>query len=244
MSQPVAAEVSARDACSACGGKLDALGKCERCGAVFGEAYRCPLCHAESDIEANAQLTWTCRTCGGPRIPPRAGPSPASEAALLATARREQLRAVAFHAGAGFALGAGLLAVLVTNVVLLATSPPALAKAFAIFASVVPLALSFLAFRSARSHKRGLEQALQGAWLSAAGRVVARAGRVSAPVLASTLEIDEARAELLLAELSVQELVAEAPAARVRVTEQAPPEELSVTPEEEASAAQARPSKP
>lgn len=244
MTQPAAVEVRAQGACSACGGKLTELGKCTQCGAVFGEAYRCPLCHAESDIEANADLTWSCRACGGPRIPPTAGPSPESEASLLATARREQLRAGAFRAGAGFALGAGLLALLVTNVVLFAISPPALAKAFALFASVVPLVLSFLAFRRASAHKKDFKQALQQAWLSAAGRV-ARHGRVTAPALAEKLAIDEPRAELLLAELSVQDLIGEeAPAARVRVTEEAIPEELSAAAAEEARETEARPSKP
>ncbi len=245
MTQPAPVEASAREACSACGGELTALGKCERCGAVFGEAYRCPLCHALSDVEANAQLNWSCRTCGGPRIPPRAGASPEGEIAQLRIARREQLRAGAFHAGSGFALGAGLLALLVTNVVLLATSPPPLAKAFALFASVVPLLLSFLAFRRARAHRQGLERALQQAWLAAASRVAARDGHVTAPALAATLGLDEARAELLLAELSVQDLIgAEPAAARVRVTELARPEELSAAAEEEAQAAQARLNKP
>jgi len=244
VTHPPPDEVSAETACSACGGKLDALGKCEHCGAVFGESYRCPLCHALSDIEANQALTWSCRTCGGPRIPPSAGPSPESEVDSLRSARREQLRAGAFRAGSGFALGAGLLALLVTNVVLLATTPPPLAKAFALFASVVPLLLSFLAFSRAKAHQRGLDRALEQAWLSAASRVVARDGRMTARELAATLKLDEARAELLLAELSVQDFVAgETPAPKVRVTELAEPQELLAEPEQE-RAARARPSKP
>jgi len=243
VTHPAAAVASAPAACSACGGKLDELGKCERCGAVFGEAYRCPLCHAESDLEANALLNWSCRTCGGPRIPPSAGPSPESEIALLRAARREQLRAGAFRAGAGFALGAGVLALLVTNVVLLATTPPPLAKAFALFASLVPLLLSFLAFDRAKAHRRELERALQQAWLSAATRVVARDGRVTATELARALKLDEARAELLLAEVSVQDFVAAEPAARVRVTELAEPEDLPAAAEQERQA-RARSSKP
>ncbi|HEY4106958.1 MAG TPA: hypothetical protein VGM44_23825 [Polyangiaceae bacterium] len=235
--------------CSACGGELDALGRCARCGAVFGEAYRCPLCHALSDVEPGPLGYTRCRSCGAPRVPPEAGPSPTSEVELLQTARREQLRAGAFRAGSGFALGSGLLSLLVTSVVLLAISPAPLAKAFAIFASLVPLVLGFLAFRKAKAHRKKFERTLQQVWLSAASRVVSSdGGQVTSADLARVLRIDEPRAELLLAELSVQDLSApeapEAPAARaakVRVTELADPRELGEAAEREKEASTSKP---
>jgi hypothetical protein len=196
---------------------------------VFGEAYRCPLCQALSDVEESAVLYYRCRTCGGPRVPPSAGPPSERETALLKEARREQLRAGAFRTGSAFALASGLLSLFVTNVVLLATSPAPLAKAFALFASVVPLVLSFLAFRRAAAHKKQLERALQQAWVAAAGRVAALAGSdVTASSLAKALRIDEGRAELLLAELSVQDfMTSPALTAKLRVPELEPASELS-----------------
>jgi hypothetical protein len=240
---PVAVEPAPPEACSACGGPLDALGRCNKCGAVFGEAYRCPLCQALSDVEAHPTLYFCCRACGGPRIPPSAGPPSERETALLKSARAAQMRAGAYRAGSVFALVSGLLSLLVTNVVLLATSPAALAKVFALFASSVPLLLSFIAFRRAAEHKKALDQALQQAWLSAAGRVAERAGGgVSAAALAEALRIAEPRAELLLAELSVQDFVQppHAPSEKVRVTELADPSELLATAEQSEAEASTR----
>jgi hypothetical protein len=114
-------------------------------------------------------------------------------------------------------------------VVLLAISPAPLAKAFAIFASLVPLVLAFMAFRQAKAHQKKFERALQQVWLSAASRVVSsEGGQVKSADLAKLLRVDEARAELLLAELSVQDLTAPpAIAPKVRVTELADARELS-----------------
>lgn len=234
MTLPVAVESAPPEACSACGGALDPLGRCAKCGAVFGEAYRCPLCQALADVEESPALYYRCRSCGGPRVPPSAGPPSAQETACLKKARSEQVRAGAYRAGSGFAFVSGLLSLLVTNVVLLATSPPPLAKVFALLASVVPLVLSLVAFRRAALHKKQLERALQQAWLAAAGRVMsASGGQLSALSLAQALRIDEPRAELLLAELSVQDFVEpHALPAKVRVTELADPSELPATAEQ------------
>jgi len=73
---------------------------------------------------------------------------------------------------------------------------------------------------------------LQQAWLLAASRVVRAAGTsgpMSAEQLARALRVDEPRAELLLAELSVRDFVeqpTELPA-RMRVTELADPAPLT-----------------
>ena len=233
MTSPDAALAAQPEACSACGGPLDSLGHCAKCGAAFGEAYRCPLCQALSDVEPNAALYYRCRTCGGPRIPPTSSPLSEAEISLLRTARSEQLSASAFRAGSGFALASGALSLLVTAVVLLATSPEPFARFAAFVASLVPFALSFFALRRARGHNRKLDSALQQAWLLAASRVAAaEAGvgvAVNAASLAKLLRVDEARAEFLLAEVSVQDFVQARPElpARLRVTELADPEDLS-----------------
>ncbi|MET0794421.1 MAG: hypothetical protein ABW061_23065 [Polyangiaceae bacterium] len=240
----LAARAARPEACSACGAALDSIGRCQQCGAVFGEAYRCPLCQALSDVEPNTTLYYRCRACGGPRIPPTDSPISEAEAALLRSARAEQLRAGAFKAGAGFAVASGALSLLLTSVVLLVTSPGAVAKFAALLASVVPFALSLFAWRRAQGHAAALRSALQQAWLLAASRVVAAHAhaqtsthQMSAAELARSLRIDEPRAELLLAELSVRDFVeqpAELPA-RLRVTELADPAEPTATAAEEAA---------
>lgn len=240
MNSPDAALAERPEACSACGAALDSLGRCDKCGAVFGEAYRCPLCQALSDVESNTTLYYRCRACGGPRIPPTESSISEAEATLLRRARAEQLRAGAFKAGAGFAIASGALSLLLTNVVLLVTSPGSFAKFAALLASAVPFALSFFAWRRAQRHSAALSAALQQAWLLAASRVVdAHSGRdqMSATELARLLRVDEPRAELLLAELSVRDFV-EQPArlpARTRVTELADPVELNAAAADDAA---------
>ena len=235
MTLPAALEVRP-DACSVCSGPLDPLGRCVKCGVVFGEAYRCPLCQAISDVEASDTPYTRCRSCGAPRIPPNESPVSDAEVALLRSARSEQLRAAAFRAGSGFALASGAISLLVTLVVVfLVTSPPAFAKVAALIASLVPFALSFLALRSARSHAKNFDSALQQAWFLAASRLVqAHGGKLEAKELAQLLRVDEARAELLLAEVNVQDLL-QSPtelSARVRVTELSEPVEVAAPADE------------
>jgi hypothetical protein len=242
VTSPDAALAARPEACSACGGSLDALGHCAQCGAAFGEAYRCPLCQAISDVEPNSTLYFRCKACGGPRIPPNGNPISEPEIALLKSARSEQLRAAAFRTGAGFALASGVLSLLVTSVVLLATSPAAFAKAAALVACLVPFALSVFALRRGRSHARALDAALQQAWLLAASRLVGSAsegGSMTAATLAQALRVDEARAEFLLAEVSVQDFVASSSVptlpTHARVTELAGPEDLDAAAERAAA---------
>ena len=233
MTLPAALEARP-DVCSVCSGPLDPLGRCAKCGVVFGEAYRCPLCQAISDVEASDTPYTRCRSCGGPRIPPNESPISEAEVALLRSARSEQLRAGAFRAGSGFALASGAVSLLVTLVVFLVTSPAALAKVAALIASVVPFALSFVALRRARSHAKKFEAALQQAWFLAASRLVqAHDGKLGAKDLAQLLRVDEARAELLLAEVSVQDLLRSPAelAPRVRVTELSDPVEIAAAAE-------------
>lgn len=206
MNSPDAALAARPDACSACGGALDALGQCEGCGAVFGEAFRCPLCEAVSGIEPNEALRFCCRTCGGPRIPPNVSPISEPERALLRTARADQLRAGAFRAGAAFASASGLLSVLVTLVVLLATTPSPVAKFAAWLATSVPFALAWFALARSRRYLKQQNSALERAWFLAASRLAeAAGGTMTVPALAQALRIDGDRAELLLAELSLEQ---------------------------------------
>jgi len=192
------------------------------------------LCQAISDVEASDAQYPRCRSCGGPRIPPSESPISEAEVSLLRSARSEQLRAGAFRAGAGFALASSAVSLLVTLVVFLVTTPALFAKAAAVLASVIPLVLSFLASRRARSHARKFESALQQAWFLAASRLVRAHDRaLSSKELAQLLRVDEARAELLLAEVNVQDLLQQPSevAPRVRVTELSDPAELAAAAE-------------
>jgi hypothetical protein len=207
---------------------------------VFGEAFRCPLCEAISDVESGQSPYSRCRSCGGPRIPPSESPISEAEVALLRNARSEQLQAGAFRAGSAFALASGGVSLLVTLVVFLVTSPAPFAKVAALLACMVPFALSFFALRSARSHARKCDATLQRAWLLAASRLVAaHGGQLSAKAMAQLLRIDEPRAELLLAEVSVQDFIAQPPdlPTRVRVTELADPIDPTATGEGSPTAA-------
>jgi len=234
VTSPDAALAARPDACSACGAPLDPLGRCTQCGAAFGEAYRCPLCQAVADVESNPVLYFRCRACGGPRIPPTLSPISEAERVQLRTARSEQLRTSAFRAGSGFAWASGALSLLVTAVVLLATSPAPFAQFAALSASLVPFVLAVFALRRAQSHARQLTAALQQAWLLAASRLAHQDTPLSAAELAQALRIDETRAEALLAEVSVQDFVEQPalPPARVRVTELADPSELTADAED------------
>jgi hypothetical protein len=222
------------DVCSVCSGPLDPLGRCAKCGAVFGEAYRCPLCQAIADVEATEAQYTRCRSCGGPRIPPSESPMTDAEVEALRSARSEQLRAGALRAGSGFALASGAVSLLVTLVVFLVTSPLLLAKVAALLACTVPFVLWLLASRRARSHARKFEANLQQAWFLAASRLVRTQGPgLGATDLARLLKVGEARAELLLAEVNVQDFIRQpsVPAARVRVTEPGDPIELTAAAE-------------
>jgi hypothetical protein len=159
--------------------------------------------------------------------------------ALLRSARSEQLRAGAFRAGSAFALASGAVSLLVTLVVFLVTSPAAFAKVAGVTASLVPFVLSLIGLRSARSHARKFELALQQAWFLAASRLVAaHGGQLTSQELQRLLRVDEARAELLLAELNVQDFMQQPSelAPRVRVTELADAADLNAV----AEATQAR----
>lgn len=227
MTSADAALAARQDACSACGGALDALGRCTKCGAVFGDAYRCPLCQAVSDVEPSSTLYYRCRTCGGPRIPPTGTPSSEAEVALLRTARNAQLRQTAFRAGAGFALVSGALSLIVISVVLLVISAGAFAKGAAVLAALIPFVLAAFAAQRARGHGQQLNSALQQAWLLAATRAVREHPELTGKDLARTLRIDEPRAELLLAEVSVQDFVHSPSEStpKLRLTELADPAE-------------------
>jgi hypothetical protein len=204
--------------CPACGGALDAMQRCTACGAAFGELDRCPHCRSISGIEAHPKLRFRCRVCGGPRIPvdDASGVRSGRELVPLEHARREQLRASAFRAGAGFLGASGFFSVIVTVLVLLAIAPGPVPKLLALLVAGLPLALAAYAWRRANRHSAELERDLDEAWLLAAADAASKEPALDAVRLGKRLRIEESAAELLLAELSVQDLDPAAELARER----------------------------
>jgi hypothetical protein len=192
---------------------------CPACGAAHGEANRCPHCRAIADVEAHSALGFRCLVCGGPRVAldvPSVVPSEQTNQALQ-RAGNEQTQQLMFGA-AGFALaGMGLLALLVTSVVVLSTSAPALLTLAAYLASVVPLATGLYALARAGRARRVRGEALRAAQVSALADVQALTGLLDARRVSEIMRIAPERAELLLAEASVAALLQEAPLPRYRV---------------------------
>jgi hypothetical protein len=178
---------------------------------VFGEAYRCPHCHTVCDIEPHHALLFRCQVCGAPRIPvtdsaPRSG----REVGPLALARKEQLRMGALRAAAIFLLAAGGLCTTVVTLILAFVTAGLFVKGVALLAAAAPFAIGVLTLRNAARHRDELAHALDRAWLSVLADDNQRAqGPLDAATVARRFGVTEARAELWLAELSVQELMGE-----------------------------------
>lgn len=223
-------EPRADGTCRVCGGALDErTGRCKDCGAVHGAAYRCPHCATVADVEADARLHFRCRVCGGPRIPIddlQLKPS-GDELAPLKEARSEHTRATAWRLGSAVVGGLGAASLLLALGVLALTSPGLVATLATLLIVATPLVLAALGLGRAKRHDAATEIALDRAWQEVARSVVEQRPDVDARALAKMMKVDEARAELLLAEVSVDAFVrtrvAEEPS-RTRVQEDAPPE--------------------
>jgi hypothetical protein len=185
--------------------------RCSNCGAVHGEAFRCPHCRAVADVESLADGRLRCRACGGPRLL-------ISEGAITLSGRERESLRLARRAllGSGLwkTLGAGLgafgaFALLAAIAVVAFTSPGVLLGSLALVLSSLPLLFGFGAYRRGVALGRERDQAWRAAELSAAKDLAeATPGELTARVLGKALGVDEARAELLLAELSLDDHVA------------------------------------
>jgi hypothetical protein len=186
----------------------------------------CPHCHTFTGTEPHGTLLYRCLVCGAPRIPEGAAARSGREVEPLKLARKEQLRAGATRAAAIFLVACGAVSTAVAMLILALVSVGLLVKALALLVASVPFWLGVYALRNARGHQKELERSLDQAWLSVLNDEQAH-GALDAATVARRFGVTEARAELWLAELSVQELIGEvAPAAeaRLRVTEEAPSE--------------------
>lgn len=197
--------------CRVCDTQLDPGSlRCRVCGAVYGESNRCPHCRAVADVEG-AGLPGRCRVCGGPRIRVddttviRSG----REIPVLLRAQRARRAARALDVGAvgAAAVAASVLVALVTAAVTASPSAGVL-----LLGSVLVLATTTFAAalaRRARVERRASASAVEEAKLLVASDVVrSHGGRLDAPLLARALRVDEREAELLAAELALNDYLA------------------------------------
>jgi hypothetical protein len=206
--------------CRTCGQALPAgIAVCPACGAAHGEANRCPHCSATADVEPHRTLGFRCLVCGGPRVAlglPDVTLSPRTSSALT-SAGSEQTKHIMFSA-AGFLLaGMGALALLIATVVVLSAAPGPMATLAIYLAAGVPLGAGLLSLTGARAARTRRGDALRAAAVSALSDLQAATGALGAARVAELMRISPERAELLLAAASVESLLDEAPAPRLRV---------------------------
>ena len=211
MTSPPSVEPGPGGTCRVCGTTLPADSKvCPTCGAAWGEGNRCPHCRAVADVEPSDRLRYRCRICGGPRVPADAPDVARSgrEIRLLQQARRDDIRAALLRAGGVALFGSFGMSLLVTLFVLAVATPGVIGSVAALAACAVPLLLGVYVYRKGAAARSAVKDSLDKAWLLVASDVVqGRAELPKADELAKILRIDEARAELLLAELSVNDFV-------------------------------------
>ncbi len=209
-------EPRADGTCAVCESALDGRSVCTTCGAAYGEENRCPVCSNIAGTEPDDELRHRCVVCGGPRIPLDAAGVGRSgrEHQLLARAQRLRLGRAAWGVAAGLVGGFALLALAVTAVVLVATSPGIAGFVGAGVATAVPVVLAGLAYHRARKLGTELRERLDEAWTLVASDVArAKGSELTAGELARAMQTTEDVAERLLVNLSAADIV------RARVTD-------------------------
>ena len=197
--------------CRVCGSKLrEGTLECGTCGAVYGEANRCPHCRSVAGIEPHKKLRHRCRVCGAPRVPVedpevvRSG----REIPLLEKAQRDRMKSTAWRLGAGVVAGFGLLSLLIALATLALVSPGLVATLVTLLVVATPFALAGLAWNKGKKLSAEFEQSLERAWTMVAADVLRHRGdELTAEELARTMRIEEPVAEQLLAMLQVQDFI-------------------------------------
>lgn len=239
MSASVAKKLGALPAdgiCTSCAGTIGPGGRCPDCRAVYGESHRCPHCGTIADVERSEVLRFRCRVCGGPRVPvsdsaiERSG----AERKSLTRARVAHAKSTAWTMGAGVLAGASVLSLLVSIAVLSVASPGLLPTLLVLLFAVAPAAVAFLAWARAKRARRETLDAVESAYAAVTREIVGqRDEEMTATELAKLLDIEEADAELLLAQVSVDTFVRArvdaSPASRARLE---PADELVLSEEE------------
>ncbi|HET9958854.1 MAG TPA: hypothetical protein VFQ61_30385 [Polyangiaceae bacterium] len=201
---------------------------CSQCGAVYGEANRCPHCRAIAGIEPD-RPAGRCKVCGGPRIAlkdPRTLRS-GRETHLLRQAEVLQRKRRLSLLFTSLLAASGAFALLATLFVIFIADPGALLATIGFALAAVVGGLAWPLARDARSARRERARLLEQARLIVASDVIASHAQPVTPLdLASYLETTQEDAELLLAELDLGNMFR----ARVSVAGEIHHAELSATP--------------
>ncbi len=229
--------------CSVCNETVsETTGRCEGCGAVYGEVHRCPHCRSIADVEASDALRFRCKICGGPRV---VVDDPSikrefGENAALDLARQAHTRRTAWQLGSAVVAGFGVVALLVALATLAVVSPGLGLTILTLLMVAAPFVFATLGFRKAKSATKERDTALDRAWTRVAKEIASAQPDLTAKQLSKLMRIDEAHAELVLAQLSVDDFVrarVEAPPEpRQRVTDDASEAEVEAAEVEEAEA--------
>lgn len=246
MNPVISGEPAAHGRCKVCGGTLSDTLRCGQCGAAYGEANRCPHCRSVADVEPSGPLRFRCRVCGGPRVPLESREIVRSgrEIPVLGQAKKAHLARAGWAVGAGV-LGAFGLMALAATLLVIAFGPGLFTSLGLLGASAVPFVLAALAWRKAKKKAQVREHLLDDAWGLVAADVLSHQGKeIEADDLAKLMRIDVARAEQVLAQLSLHDYV------HARVTDDGDiaysvaPEKLRVATDDDAESSQAEGDEP
>jgi hypothetical protein len=174
---------------------------------VFGEENRCPHCRAIAGVDVSAGLG-RCRVCGGPRIalPDASIARSGRETAQLAQAQAAALGITVSRFGGYAAYAVALLTALFAGMLGLVTRGPVAAIIVLILAAAFAFGGALLTQRARRARKQQT-QALDQARQIVASDVLAQRPNLESAELGRLLGLSTEQAELLLAELNVNNLL-------------------------------------
>jgi hypothetical protein len=172
--------------------------RCPQCGRVFGEANRCPHCHAVAAVRPTSS-GYVCAACGKPRalVPGTTLAGAAISARATVPPRRRGLR-VAGGLAIAIAIASAALATAI-----LGTSATGIAVATA-FAAMGMLAGVRL-LRRASTLDREVDEARVAARMQAARQLLLERGPYTVPELAEKLGITEAEADAIASRLAADD---------------------------------------
>jgi len=188
----------------------------------LGEGDRCAVCGATSGVSED-DGTYQCLVCGAPRvlvdgIVQRRG----TEKPLLERAKSLRLRRSAYAVVGGLALVLGVVSLTFSSVAALFFGAGGAKGLVFGVASLVPLAVSLVAWIAARRSTTGIRDALSDAELVVAKELIASGGARDATRLAQLMHLPAGRAEEMFGRAEVERLldvpVDELPIERVRVS--------------------------
>ncbi|MEM1032900.1 MAG: hypothetical protein AAGN82_21320 [Myxococcota bacterium] len=171
-------------------------------------ATKCPHCGAKAKTSANPELGAVCNVCGAPRIDVREVTLSGKERKPLIAARDAMRSRTLWRVAALFGTVVSVFGLGVTAMVALFMGAGAAYAVGGISMALPWILLAAVGYVKAKGETKNLEARLSEAWRSAARDVVAaRPSGVTASGLAETLQLDEAKAEEILAELSIDDML-------------------------------------